>query len=103
MIQLKHSGTVWLVYIDPPFNTGHRFGDYMDALDSAMLLSLLGERLEALKPFLAVDASIWVHLDDWAIHRARYVMDEVFGADAFVTGIVWQKRTTRCVNRSASS
>lgn len=88
-------GTVRLVYIDPPFNTGHTFSDYTDALDTAMWLSLLRDRLEALKPFLAADASIWVHLDDSENHRARCVMDEVFGTDAFVTNIVWQKRTTR--------
>ncbi|RIT31402.1 site-specific DNA-methyltransferase [Mycobacteroides abscessus] len=95
-------GAVRLVYIDPPFNTGHAFGDYADSLDSATWLSLLRDRLVALKPFLSVDASIWVHLDDSENHRARCVLDEVFGAEAFVTNIVWQKRTTR-ESRSAFS
>lgn len=95
-------GTVRLVYIDPPFNTGHAFGDYADSLDSAMWLSLLRDRLAALIPYLAADASVWVHLDDSENHRARCVLDEVFGSDAFVTNIVWQKRTTR-ESRSAFS
>lgn len=95
-------GTVRLVYIDPPFNTGHAFGDYADSLDSAMWLSLLRDRLVAVKPYLADDASVWVHLDDSENHRARCVLDEVFGSDAFVTNIVWQKRTTR-ESRSAFS
>ncbi|MFT9527010.1 site-specific DNA-methyltransferase [Mycobacteroides abscessus] len=95
-------GTVRLVYIDPPFNTGRAFGDYGDSLDSAMWLSLLRDRLEAVKPFLSADASVWVHLDDSENHRARCVLDEVFGSDAFVTNIVWQKRTTR-ESRSAFS
>lgn len=96
------SGTIRLVYIDPPFNTGRAFGDYEDSLDSAMWLSLLRDRLAAVKPYLAADASIWVHLDDSENHRARCVLDDVFGSDAFVTNIVWQKRTTR-ESRSAFS
>lgn len=94
--------TVRLLYIDPPFNTGHTFGDYEDALDSAVWLSLLRDRLTAVKPYLSPDASIWVHLDDSENHRARCVLDEVFGTGAFVANVVWQKRTTR-ESRSAFS
>jgi adenine-specific DNA-methyltransferase len=43
-----------------------------------------------------------LHLDDSEVHRARSVLDEVFGANAFVTTIVWQKRTSR-ENRPAFS
>ncbi|MEP9391913.1 site-specific DNA-methyltransferase [Gordonia sp. VNK1] len=104
---LHHSGalapqSVRLLYIDPPFNTGRSFGFYEDALDSGMWLSLLRDRLLAVKPYLSDDASIWVHLDDSENHRARCVLDEVFGVDAFVANVVWQKRTTR-ESRSAFS
>ena len=56
---------------------------------------MLRDRLSALKPHLAADASIWVHLDDCEVHRARLVFDEVFGEEAFVSSVIWQKRTTR--------
>ena len=93
---------VRLVYIDPPFNTSADVRCYDDAMNRAMWLSMLRDRLMAMKPFLSDEASIWVHLDDAEVHRARFVMDEVFGEKAFVASVIWQKRTTR-ESRSAFS
>ncbi|HEY8595760.1 MAG TPA: site-specific DNA-methyltransferase [Devosiaceae bacterium] len=84
-----------LVYIDPPFNTHADVRQYNDTMDRAMWLSMMRDRLLALRPLLAENASIWVHLDDAEVHRARIIMDEVFGEKAFVASVVWQKRTTR--------
>ncbi|AKK09910.1 site-specific DNA-methyltransferase [Corynebacterium testudinoris] len=94
--------SVRLVYVDPPFNTGYTFGDYDDAMDSGQWLSMLRDRLAAVKPLLRDDASVWIHLDDSESHRARCVLDEVFGTKAYVATIVWQRRTTR-ESRSAIS
>lgn len=91
-----------LLYIDPPFNRGRTFLQYGDALQRPMWLSMMRDRLVAASRHLTVDASIWVHLDDTELHRARCVMDEVFGSDAFVATVIWQKRTTR-ESRSAFS
>lgn len=96
------SSKIRLVYIDPPFNTHADVQCYNDAMDRSMWLSMLRDRLRALKPHLAGDASVWVHLDDSEVHRARFLLDEVFGEDAFVASIIWQKRTTR-ESRSAFS
>lgn len=93
---------VRLLYVDPPFNTGRSFGDYEDSLQTASWLSMMRDRLEGVKPLLASDASVWVHLDDSQVHHARVVLDEVFGSNAFVATLVWQKRTTR-ESRSAFS
>lgn len=94
--------SVRLLYIDPPFNTGYRFGDYEDAMDSGQWLSMLRDRLQAVKRYLRDDASIWLHLDDSESHRARCVLDEVFGTQSYVATIIWQRRTTR-ESRSAIS
>lgn len=83
------------VYLDPPFNTGKTFNQYGDALARPMWLSMMRDRLAALKPHLRADASIWLHLDDSEVHRARMIMDEVFSDGAFVASVIWQKRTTR--------
>lgn len=91
-----------LVYIDPPFNTSADVKCYDDTMERSMWLSMLRDRLAALKPHLSDDASVWIHLDDAEVHRARLVMDETFGEDAFVASIIWQKRTTR-ESRSAFS
>ncbi|MDR1213546.1 MAG: site-specific DNA-methyltransferase [Propionibacteriaceae bacterium] len=84
-----------LVYVDPPFNTGKAFRHYGDHLQRPMWLSMIRDRLAALKPLLTPDASVWMHLDDSEVHRARAIMDEIFGERAFVTSVAWQKRTTR--------
>ncbi|MDA5095014.1 site-specific DNA-methyltransferase [Aliiroseovarius sp. KMU-50] len=96
------SEKIRLVYIDPPFNTSADVKCYEDTMERSMWLSMLRDRLAVLKPHLSDDASIWVHLDDSEVHRARLVMDEVFGERAFVSTVIWQKRTTR-ESRSAFS
>ncbi len=60
-----------------------------------MWLSMIRDRLMALRPLLGEDSSVWVHLDDAEVHRARAVMDEIFGENAFVASVEWQKKTTR--------
>ena len=84
-----------LVYIDPPFNTQADVRQYDDTMERSMWLSMMRDRLQALRPLLTKDASIWVHLDDAEVHRARAVMDEIFGEKAFVSSVVWQKKTSR--------
>lgn len=84
-----------LVYIDPPFNTDADVRHYSDMMKRSMWLSMLRDRLAALRSLLAKDASVWVHLDDAEVHRARLVMDEVFGEEAFVASVIWQKKASR--------
>jgi adenine-specific DNA-methyltransferase len=92
-----------LVYIDPPFNTQVNFRQYNDSMQRPMWLSMMRDRLSAVKPLLSSDASIWVHLDDAEVHRARAIMDEVFGEQAFVASVIWQKKTTRDSRAAFSS
>ncbi|WP_157008088.1 site-specific DNA-methyltransferase [Agromyces laixinhei] len=96
-------GQVKLCYLDPPYNTGERFAYYDDRRDSDAWLADLKSHLEDLRPLLASDASVWVHLDDSEQHRARVVLDEVFGRAAFVGTIIWQKRLTRDSRKAFSS
>lgn len=98
----KYLGQVKLVYIDPPFNTEQTFEHYADQLEHSIWLTMMRDRIRDIKPLLAEDASIWVHLDDAEVHRMRVLLDEEFGADRCASQIVWQKRTTR-ENRSAFS
>lgn len=96
-------GGIRLVYIDPPFNTQVNFRQYNDTMQRSMWLSMMRDRLAALRPLLADDASVWVHLDDAEVHRARAIMDEVFGEGAFVSSVIWQKKTTRDSRAAFSS
>jgi adenine-specific DNA-methyltransferase len=88
-------GGIRLVYVDPPFNTHVNFRQYCDTMKRSMWLSMMRDRLLAVRSLLAEDASVWVHLDDAEVHRARAIMDEIFGENAFVASVVWQKKTTR--------
>ena len=97
------NGGIRLVYIDPPFNTQVNFRQYNDSMQRSMWLSMMRDRLVALREHLAENASIWVHLDDVEVHRARAVMDEVFGESAFVASVIWQKKTSRDSRAAFSS
>ena len=99
----SYRGKVKLCYIDPPFNTGEQFSHYSDRADRAVWLETLRDHLELIKPLLSADGSVWVHLDDSEQHRGRSVLDEVFGADAFVATVIWQKRKSRDNRKAFSS
>ncbi|WP_046471395.1 site-specific DNA-methyltransferase [Allosalinactinospora lopnorensis] len=90
----KYLGKVKLVYIDPPFNTGQAFTNYEDNIEHSIWLTMLRDRLRQIRPLLAHDGSIWVHLDDVEVHRCRAVMDEELGPENFLAEVVWQKATS---------
>lgn len=87
----EYLGKVRLAYIDPPFNTGQAFDDYDDALEHSVWLTMMRDRLVQIRELLSPDGSVWLHLDDVEVHRARSVLDEVFGSRNAVTTIVWEK------------
>jgi adenine-specific DNA-methyltransferase len=86
----RYVGQVKLAYIDPPFNTGQVFDDYEDNIEHSVWLTMLRDRLEQIKKLLRPDGSVWVHLDDSEVHRARSVLDEVFGSNCFAGHVVWR-------------
>jgi adenine-specific DNA-methyltransferase len=87
----RYAGKVKLCYIDPPFNTGQAFANYDDALENSAWLTFMRDRFEQIRDLLAPDGALWVHLDDAQQHRARVVLDEVFGAENFVATVIWEK------------
>lgn len=98
----RYGRKVALCYIDPPFNRGEDFAHYGDAIARHAWMSMLHERLAGIREVLAPDGSVWLHLDDAAQHHGRCLLDEVFGAGAFVATVIWQRRTSRD-NRKAFS
>lgn len=87
----KYLGKVKLVYIDPPFNTGQAFTHYEDNIAHSIWLTLLRDRIRQIRPLLADDGSVWVHLDHMESHRCRAVLDEELGEKNFVAEVAWQK------------
>ena len=90
----QYLGKVKVVYIDPPFNTQQSFLHYDDALEHSVWLTMIRDRLLQIRDLLAPDGSVWLHLDDAEMHRARMVLDEVFGPANFIATIIWQKADT---------
>lgn len=86
----EYAGKVKLCYIDPPFNTGQAFEHYDDGLEHSVWLTMMRDRLLQIRDLLAPEGSVWVHLDDREVHRARLVLDEVFGPEAFISTVVWE-------------
>ena len=107
----RHAGKVDLVFIDPPYNTGNEGWCYSDSVNSPIMkewlssnpvdaddmlrhdkwLCMMWPRLVLLRELLSERGSIWITLDDNEVHRARMVLDEIFGEENFVATCIWHK------------
>ena len=137
ILQKAYAGSVKMIYIDPPYNTGNdsfiypdkfsesreeyarRVGDTDDAgylkrdgvfqgawrkngKDSGHYhsnwLSMMLPRLHLAKTLLREDGVIFISIDDNEQAQLKLLCDEVFGAENFVSNIIWEKRYTRSNN-----
>ena len=108
----RYEGRVKCIYIDPPYNTGNEGWVYNDNVDDPKIKKWLGEvvgkegedltrhdkwlcmmypRLKLLQKLLADDGAIFISIDDTEVSNLRLLMDEVFGANNFVTTVIWHK------------
>jgi len=109
--------SVDLIYIDPPFNTGHaqkstsirvvRDGEgdrvgfqgqryhsekisqrsYDDRFDD--FVEFLQPRMEEAYRILKNDGSLYFHIDYREVHYCKIMLDEIFGRDSFLNEIIW--------------
>ena len=121
LLKETYAGQVKLIYIDPPYNTGHDFvydddyrqtheeydaesGDFDE--DGGRLVanpdsngrfhsdwcSMIYPRLVLARDLLSADGAIFISIDDNEYQNLRKIGDEVFGAVNFVNTIIWEKR-----------
>jgi adenine-specific DNA-methyltransferase len=119
------AGRVQMIYVDPPY--GIKFASnfqsevgkrdvkdkesdltrepemvkaYRDTwtLGVHSYLAYLRDRLMVAKELLADSGSIFVQISDENLHRLRCVMDEVFGAENFMSVVAFAKTTGATVN-----
>lgn len=110
----RYAGSVDLVFIDPPYNTGNEGWCYNDNVNSPIMkewlstnpvdgedmlrhdkwLCMMWPRLVLLRELLADKGSIWITLDDNEVHRARMLLDELFGVENFVANIAWANKVS---------
>jgi site-specific DNA-methyltransferase (adenine-specific) len=117
ILQEMPSGSVDLIYIDPPFNTGkvqrrtriravrsdtgdrtgfqgRRYetiaiasGSFGDAFDD--YLAFLEPRLREAHRLLAPHGSLYFHIDYREVHYCKVLLDGIFGRDCFLNEIIW--------------
>lgn len=105
-----HAGKVDCIFIDPPYNTGNEGWAYNDNVNSPMIkewlnanpigiedglrhdkwCAMMWPRLRLLHELLADTGSFWMTLDDNEVHRAKLMLDEVFGQECLAAHIVWR-------------
>jgi len=106
-----------LIYIDPPFNTGHaqvrktlsvvgdadgeRIGfqgrryrtrllaesSYGDAFDD--YLGFLAPRLQQARRLLRDEGTLYFHIDYREAHHCKLLLDEIFGRECFLNELIW--------------
>lgn len=106
-----YAGKIDCVFIDPPYNTGNEGWAYNDNVNSPMIkewlssnpvnkddmlrhdkwLAMMYPRLKLLHELLAEHGSFWMTLDDNEVHRARMMLDEIFGENNFLADVSWEK------------
>lgn len=94
-LRSRYAGKVRCVYIDPPYNNQERYRHYRDTGSHDVWLEMMVARLQAIKPLLSIDGSLWISIDDRELHYLKVAADAVFGRENFVTTVVWQQRTSR--------
>lgn len=124
LLRENYAGKVKLIYIDPPYNTGHDFvydddfsqthdefnaksGEYNE--EGGRLVanpesngrfhsdwcSMIYPRLLLARDLLTQDGAIFISIDDNEYLNMKALCNEIFGSANFIASIVWQKTLTR--------
>ena len=114
LLQRGYHGKIKMIYIDPPYNTGHdfvykdKFGDTIaNYKEQAGLAgqsnadtsgryhsdwcSMMYPRLRLARELLTDDGVIFISIDDNESRNLRILCDEVFGEANFVAQLIWER------------
>lgn len=123
LLQKSYAGRVKMIFIDPPYNTGHDFvypDDYSEPLEAYLertgqvdetgqvlttntrasgrfhsnWLNMIYPRLLLARQLLKDDGVIFITIDNTEVQNLRLILDEIFGQENFVDCIVWQKKVS---------
>lgn len=96
-LMFTHEGSIDVICIDPPYNTGNkdfkyndRFVDKEDSYRHSKWLSFMHKRLQIAKRLLRDDGVIFVNIDDNENAQIKLLLEEVFGQQNFVSNLIWQ-------------
>ena len=106
-----YAGKVDCVFIDPPYNTGQEKWCYNDNVNAPMIkewltsnpigiedslrhdkwCAMMWPRLRLLHELLSEKGTLWVTLDHNEVHRAKLMLDAIFGEQHKIGALVWEK------------
>ena len=124
LLRKNYYGSIKMIYIDPPYNTGNDFvyndnfsmsqeeleqmqgerDEYGERLqknskDSAKYhtnwLNMMYPRLQLAKDLLTDDGVIFISIDDNEQANLKQLCDCIFGVENFIANLVWQKKFSR--------
>lgn len=94
LLEKTHKGKIDLIYIDPPYNTlseGFIYSDIQvdknDSFQHSKWSSLIFNRLKLSKKLLSTNGVIFVSIDDNELYSLKFLCDEIFGADNYISTI----------------
>jgi len=106
-----YAGKVDCIFIDPPYNTGNEGWCYNDNVNAPMIkewlnsnpvgiedglrhdkwCAMMWPRLRLLHELLSDKGTIWITLDGNEVHRAKLLLDAIFGEEHGLGTIIWEK------------
>ena len=115
LLQSSYLNSVKMIYIDPPYNTGHDFvyndsfadpiSQYKEVTGQATRsnpetagryhtnwLNMMYPRLKLARNLLTDDGVVFISIDDNEQANLKKLCDEVFGEDNFVANLIWEKK-----------
>ena len=86
LLEKTHKGKIDVIYIDPPYNTGHgdflyddNFVDNLDAFKHSKWLSFIKSRLKIAQKLLSTKGVIFLSIDDNEYCNLKILCDQIFG------------------------
>jgi adenine-specific DNA-methyltransferase len=90
------------MFLDPPYNTGKRFGTYDDNRANSDWQSMLIAVMNKARDMLTSDGVLWMTIGGNYTLDAWYLLDKIFGRNCLVADIPW-RRNYKATNASAIS
>ena len=91
LLEKTHKGAIDLIYIDPPYNTGHEDFVYddnyvaeEDSFRHSKWLSFMEKRLLIAKELLSEKGVIFIQISDIEVAQLKCLCDDIFGESNFL-------------------
>jgi DNA modification methylase len=99
LLEKTHREKIDVIYIDPPYNTGHKdfiyddsFVDKEDGYSHSKWISFMEKRLRIAHALLKADGTIFISIDDNEYANLKLLCDEIFGEKNMISDIIWNSR-----------